>query len=506
MCSTPSAWPDNYPPNPLSAKIMLRHSATASVLIAAILAFFQFSNAKPPTRNDKETPLERQFGGYLLDVLAGSRGKGGRLGADAGVHDLVREERFRELVQKFDLRLMGGPMVGRLEGDGASFWVRTTQPARVQVVVPENPHNPAPRASEPVFATPETDLTAICQVNGLQPFTRYAYNVYVDGKPVYDDELPTFRTAPADGQPARFSVAFGGGAKYIPGKESIWGTVADRDPLAFLFLGDNVYIDNPKRRDVQRAYYYRRQVNPYYRKLTSTTGIYAIWDDHDFGKNDSAGGLEPFKPEWKLPVYNVFRQNWVNPYYGGGPRQPGCWHHFSLGDVDFIMTDGRYYRAFKQGTMLGPVQKEWLKQRIRKSTGKFVVLASGTLWTEHADKGGRDSWWGVPQERNEIFQTIVDAKVAGVILISADRHRTDVYKIDYEGCYPLYEFETSRLTNNHVHRTREAALWSYNKGNFFGMLTFDLTKDDPTVTFRCITAENEEPYSLTLKRSELDFE
>jgi alkaline phosphatase D len=257
---------------------------------------------------------------------------------------------------------------------------------------------------------------------------------------------------------------------------------------------------------VQRAYYYRRQVNPHFRRLSSTTGIYAIWDDHDFGKNDTAGGLAPFEPDWKLPVYKVFRQNWVNPYYGGGPERPGCWFHFSLGDVDFIMTDGRYYRDFKQGTMLGPAQKEWVKARLRAADGKFVVLASGTLWTEHADKGGADSWWGVPEERNEIFQTIVDERIPGVILISADRHRTDVYKVDYEGCYPLYEFETSRLTNNHSHRTREKAIWSYNRGNFFGMLDFNLEPDDPTVTFRCITAEDEEPYSLTLKRSDLDFE
>jgi alkaline phosphatase D len=74
-----------------------------------------------------------------------------------------------------------------------------------------------------------------------------------------------------------------------------------------------------------------------------------------------------------------------------------------------------------------------------------------------------------------------------------------------EGCHSLYEFETSKLTNSHTHPTRDAALWSYNRGNFFGLLTFDLRPADPTVTFRCVASDGQELYSLELRRSELDF-
>lgn len=154
--------------------------------------------------------------------------------------------------------------------------------------------------------------------------------------------------------------------------------------------------------------------------------------------------------------------------------------------------------------MLGPTQKKWLLDGLRKSKAKFKVIASGTLWTETADKGGKDSWWGVKEEREEIFSLIDREKIGGVILLSADRHRTDVYQIKRPDGYTLYEFETSKLTNNHTHGTKDQALFSYNKGNFFGMLTFDLTKNDPEVTFRCITIEGEEVYALTLKRSQLE--
>jgi alkaline phosphatase D len=298
-------------------------------------------------------------------------------------------------------------------------------------------------------------------------------------------------------------VAFGGGARYVPEKEYMWDVIHSFAPSAFLFLGDNVYIDLPESRTKQRVHYYRRQLRPEYRHLTASTAMYAIYDDHDFGVNDCAGGPDPFKPAWKLPALKVFKENWINPYYGGGDKMPGCWFDFSIGDVDIFMVDNRYYRDFKSGTMLGPAQKKWLLSKLKASTATFKVIASGTLWTEYADKNGKDSWWGVKEEREEIFSLIDREKIEGVILLSADRHRTDVYKIERPEGYDLYEFETSKLTNIHTHKTREKAIFSYNEGNFFGLLDFDLTKADPEVTFQCITIDKKSVYSLTLKRSQL---
>ena len=122
---------------------------------------------------------------------------------------------------------------------------------------------------------------------------------------------------------------------------------------------------------------------------------------------------------------------------------------------------------------------------------------------ESADKGGKDSWWGVREEREEILSLIDTENIGGVLLLSADRHRTDVYQIKRPNGYTLYEFETSKLTNNHTHGTRKEALFSYNKGNFFGALDFELGIKDPTVTFRCITIDGKQVYELPVKRSQL---
>ena len=83
-------------------------------------------------------------------------------------------------------------------------------------------------------------------------------------------------------------------------------------------LQPHVYIDYPELPEVQEYCYYRRQSRPEFRRFTPNVPIYAIWDDHDFAGNDSIGGPQIDVPAWKRPVWHVFRQNWVNPYYGGG--------------------------------------------------------------------------------------------------------------------------------------------------------------------------------------------
>ncbi len=469
-----------------------------AAMIAVIFSFFltPVLQAKPPVVTPGEVPVLGELDPYLLETLF----KGN---PDAGLDSIVNEKRFKQLVKKHDLQLFGGPLLGCVTSKSARIWLRTPGSAAVRAVMGGKGGESFPLKSGIVQTGAENDFTALLDIKGLEPFTVYHYNVLVNGKTIFKDPLPSFRTYPEKGQNARFHVGFGGGARYFSEKENIWDVIASYKPAAFLFLGDNVYIDKPQQRNTQRVHYYRRQLRPEFQRLTSSTAVYAVYDDHDFGKNDCAGGLDPFKPAWKVPAWRVFKENWNNPSYGGGEDYPGCWCDFSIGDVDFFMIDNRYYRDFKKGTMLGPVQKKWLLSRLRASKGVFKVIASGVLWTEHADKGGKDSWWGVKEEREEIFSLIDREKIGGVILLSADRHRTDVYKIERPNGYDLYEFETSKLTNDHTHATKEKALFSYNKGNYFGLLTFDLTKKDPEVTFQCITRENKSVYQLTLKRSRL---
>jgi len=417
---------------------------------------------------------------------------------------LMKSVEFQEFSKRHATELLHGPMLGCVTDSRVRFWVRTATEVPVQVLVSNSEEMEAPIKSNVVGTTESRDFTAIVFVQGLKPDTKYYYELLINGKK--ESKQWSFRTFPPPGTKAKFQIGFGGGAGYTPQHERMWRTIISHNPMAFLLLGDNVYIDNPTRPAVQKYCYYRRQSRSEFREFSSSTPIYAIWDDHDFTTNDGWGGPEIDKPEWKIPVWRLFCNNWNNPYYGGGERQPGCWFDFSIGSVDFFMLDGRYYRTnprSKNPSMLGPIQKEWLLKKLKSSTATFKVIASPVPWAYGTKPGSLDTWEGYKKEREEIFYFIEKNRIDGVILISADRHRSDAWKIERENGYTLYEFESSKLTNIHTHKLIPGSLFGYNEKCSFGMLLFDTTKPDPEVSYLIINIDNQIIHTLTLKKSQL---
>jgi len=429
----------------------------------------------------------------------------------AGPRDLLKpltdSVPFKKLEKKYDARLLHGPLLGCVNDSGAKFWVRTADEVPVQVLVSKNNNLKPAIKTTAVKTAQEKDFTAVAAVTALKPDTKYYYQVNIDN--IFQHKVHSFTTFPAASTKAKFQVGFGGGAGFTPQYEYMWNTIASHKPIAFLFLGDNVYIDNPTRPAVQKYCYYRRQARPEYRNFTAATSIFSIWDDHDFTINDGRGGPKINEPKWKIPVWHVFKQNWNNPSYGGNTEeQPGCWYDFYIGNVHFIMLDCRYYREnpkSKNPSMLGPVQKKWFLDILKSSKGTFKVLASSVPWAKGTKPGSKDTWDGYDAERDEILNCIKTNKINGIVLLSADRHRSDIWKIEQSDGYDIYEFESSRLTNVHTHRAIKGNLFSYNKKCSFGLLEFDTTQPDPQITYKIINIDNELIHTFTRKRSQLSF-
>ncbi|MBN2326064.1 MAG: alkaline phosphatase D family protein [Candidatus Omnitrophica bacterium] len=428
----------------------------------------------------------------------------------AGPRDLLeplhRSEAFQQAIKEAGVQLLHGPLLGAVTDRSARFWVRTAREVSFQVVVSESERMEAPIKSQTVHTQESNDFTAVAEVEGLRPGARYFYEIHIDDQK--EPEQWSFRTFPQDGSSGRFEIGFGGGAGYTPQYERMWNTIRSHNPLAFLLLGDNVYIDNPTRPAVQQYCYYRRQSRPEYRLCTAETAVFSIWDDHDFVDNDNWGGPEIGEPAWKIPVWRLYRNNWNNPSYGGGEKQPGCWFNFSIGDVDFIMLDGRYYRTdpkTERPSMLGSVQKEWLFHTLKSCRGVFKVIASPVPWAFGAKPGSLDPWQGYREEREEIFSFIEANKIGGVILISADRHRSDAWKIERENGYDFYEFESSKISNIHTHGVMPDALFGYNKKCSFGHLTFDTAKADPEVVYKIFSIDDELIHQMTIYKSQLAY-
>ncbi len=473
---------------------------------------------------------------YMLGILQGQRGniKDGETflqrAVDAGLPDgrLVAGPRevmkpfaetslLKSVFTKYETMPVHGPLVGSVTDSSASFWVRASRETSVAVAVRKfqptaaaGGRLPKISKSKKMAATAADDFTAVATVGGLEAGTEYEYSVFIDGRPGGWKDTQRFRTFSEDGKPTQFKIAFGGGAGYVPENERMWNTIGSFDPDAILLLGDNVYIDDPESVAMQQYTYQRRQSRPEWRKLTACSPVFTIWDDHDFSTNDSWGGADIGVPFWKKDwVFPIFRQNWANPGYAGGNRQPGCWYSFNIGDVDFIMLDCRYYRTAPQGndrSMLGPVQKAWLKEQLTASKGTFKILCSSVPWDFRTKGDSKDTWNGYKKEHEEILSFIESEDIEGVVLMSADRHRSDAWKIERKDGYGLYEFNSSRLTNQHIHKTMEkqGAIFSYNDPQSFGLVTFDTTVADPQVTYDVVNIDGEKPHSLTVKRSELN--
>ena len=157
--------------------------------------------------------------------------------------------------------------------------------------------------------------------------------------------------------------------------------------------------------------------------------------------------------------------------------------------------------------MLGPEQLDWLRNQLTSSTGTFKVLCSSVPWDFRTKGGSKDTWNGYRDEREAIFGCIEQNRIEGVVLMSADRHRSDLWKIERPDGYDFYEFNSSRLTNQHVHpeMDKKGAIFSYNEKQSFGLVRFDTTAADPTVSYDVISIDNETVHSVTVKHAELTF-
>ena len=421
---------------------------------------------------------------------------------------LYESQKYKDLFARHSTPVIHGPLVGATGSDYISVWLRTDIEREIKLQLSEKEDFSEITSEGTGKSLAANDYTVVIKAKGLKASTKYYYRLLSEGAVQKNRGRQELSTFPAKGSSSKFSITFGGGAGYNPQYERMWDTLRSHNPLAMLLLGDNVYIDTPEIPETQKYCYYRRQSRPEYNAFVAQTPVFAVYDDHDFGDNDCYGSPDKDFPKWKRPVLKVFKDNWANPSYGGGEENPGCWFETNIGDVDFFFMDNRYYRdkqtLKKPGkTMLGEYQKAELKRKILASKATFKVICSTVPVAKDTKPGSFDTWDGYDEERKELFDFLTDNKIEGVFIMSADRHRSDAWKIERPKAYPLYEFMSSRLTNVHTHPVMKASLFGYNEKCSFGKMTFDLSKEDPTVTYEIYSIDNEKIHEITLKRSQL---
>ncbi len=283
--------------------------------------------------------------------------------------------------------------------------------------------------------------------------------------------------------------------------QPIWDEVLKAAPELFVFLGDNVYGDTHDPAEL-RVKYEALAAKPGFQKLKASTPMLAMWDDHDYGKNDS-GADHPTKNESRA----AFCDFWEEP--ANGPRRiqdGGIFTSTMIGppgrEVQFILPDLRWNRTklrrpggfplvastwiagqiFRSAevkgpyrpsrdeaaTMIGETQWAWLEAEFQKPAALRIfgsslqVLARGSGW---------EAWENFPKDAARLQKLIGDA--SNVVMLSGDVHYGENSKVDRANAPPLWELTSSGLTESDPSLINHRRVSVYDKGPNFGVVEID---------------------------------
>jgi alkaline phosphatase D len=354
-----------------------------------------------------------------------------------------------------DVRPAATVMHGFADMTSMTLWVQTERAGRI-VVELRREDGTARRRIE-AATREEDDLVAHVRLAGLDPGTRYRYDLRVEGRPA--TIAGAFATQPHwqfRTEPPELAIAFGScfylndrfdrpGAPY-GGQYGILDAIAAKSPQLMLWLGDNAYYREPEwtSAEAMSARWRQHRAMPEMQRLLRGTSHVAIWDDHDYGPNDSDASFV-----MKGAALEVFKRYWPNPSFGL-PGVPGVFGMVTLGDVDIFLLDDRFHRypnrypPTPEKSMFGAAQFEWLKQALVASRAPIKLVAAGGQFWNRANRF--EGLHQFPAEQQALASWLLEQKISGVIFLSGDRHLGGLWRIERAGTYPLHEFTSSPLT------------------------------------------------------------
>jgi alkaline phosphatase D len=304
-------------------------------------------------------------------------------------------------------------------------------------------------------------------LSSLQPNTTYTF--FLKSKSfqtkIYEfttQELWQWRKDAPD-----FSIAFGSCA-YVndtefdrPGKpygqsDSIFNIISALKPNAMIWGGDNIYLregDFETQTNMVNRYIKAREV-PSIQKLLSTCPQYAVWDDHDFGPNDSHSSFQ-----YKKESLSAFKEMWGNSNYGFSNNENNCiTGKVTLNDVDLYLLDNRSFRI-PPGTvgitpqMLGKEQINWLIQDLKTSKASFKLVAIGSqVLSSVADF---ENYANYQEERDYLLKEIAENKIKNVIFLTGDRHFAELSQMTLANNIRVLDITSSPLTSKPYGNSKE---------------------------------------------------
>ncbi|MEO8233626.1 MAG: alkaline phosphatase D family protein [Ignavibacteriota bacterium] len=382
--------------------------------------------------------------------------------------------------------LLRHPVVGIIQNNQVPILIKTITECEVRIEYRRTDESSS-RFTEWEKLSDKYSNSSNLILTNINSGTEYSYRVeFEDGN--YSKWFK-FKTFPPQGEAGKFNFIFSACVREKYMGYNIFKQIEQSSPSFVALLGDQMYADYDgnlnelelylnndsirkvmieegkivlEDRTIMEAFRnkYRRTFNSSFQNMASSIPLMAIWDDHDYGMDNSDGTYR-----YKKEARKVFKENFPN--YSFVEEDGALYYKFTVADVDIFVLDTRWYRTPMQNknrelkSMLGSGQLEWLLNGLKNSTAKFKIVFSSVSINDYGGdtstgRDGFDSWMGYTYERSKIFNFINDNDIKGVLVFSGDQHYPSAHILNWKN--PL----------NHVSRTDSSIEYSLeNLGNAF---------------------------------------
>lgn len=287
-------------------------------------------------------------------------------------------------------------------------------------------------------ADAEQNYFVTVPIEGLEENTRYYYRFQIDGE-IDERDLATGTFKTFKNEPFSFEFVVSSCAKANK-TYPVFPTIVKENPLFFMYTGDFHYGNVATDCEKNLEYYFSSALK--YRNIThKAMPVAYIWDDHDFGPNNSDASspcrmqaIEAFKNY--VPHYDLPFKGYSDPVS----------QSFVVGNIKFIMPDLRsqkikptYSECVKlsEGTNFGSTSQDsthlkWFFNELldAKENGLYPVWVSGIPYI--GDEYGPnyecdqdDDWSGFPEERKTIAE-FIEMHQINLLIIAGDAHMVGI--------------------------------------------------------------------------------
>lgn len=374
--------------------------------------------------------------------------------------------------------LRSGPMLGYNTMREVGIWVQLQDQGYVSIKYWPEGNEIESQSTETFYSENYKANTATLALTNLEPGTTYNYKVIVNDLESPTAEIKSFTTQSLwhyREDPPEFNFLAGScvyvnepkydrpGTPY--GKDlKIFKSMEAEDAEFMIWLGDNTYlreVDWNSRSGIYHRHSHTRGVKEM-QPLLSKMHHYAIWDDHDYGPNDSDRTYGH-----KNITREAFEDFWANPNYGVGDLD-GITGSFVWNDCAFFMLDNRWYRSPQsaEGTILGDKQISWLIDALRSSKAsiKFICIGGQVV----SDLAGFENYAVYGAERIKLLRLIDDYNIKNVVFLSGDRHHSEISLYTTPDGEQIYDITSSPISAGAYDHSKENNTFRLKKDAIIG--------------------------------------